>query len=138
MGAHDVSFEDIVVGDTASFSRTWDEKDVLNFAELSGDANPLHVDEEYAGTTPFKQRLVHGMLLGALCSRFVGMYLPGKRCLYLSQTLAFKKPVFINDTVLVTGKIIAKSEVTKILTIAITITKGEEVVMVGEAHAQAL
>ncbi len=138
MRPRDVSFEDIQVGDSASFSRTWSEKDVLLFAELSGDTNPLHVDEEYAKGTAFKQRLVHGMLLGALCSRFVGMHLPGQRCLYLNQTLAFKKPVFINDTVQVVGKVIAKSEVTKILTIAITVTKGEEVVMLGEAHTQVL
>ncbi len=138
MGPKDVLFEDIQVGDTASFSRTWSEKDVLVFSELSGDSNPLHLDEEYAKGTVFKQRLVHGMLLGALCSRFVGMYLPGKKCLYLSQTLAFKKPVFINDTVQLVGKIVAKSEATKILTIAITVTKGDEVVMLGEARTQVL
>ncbi len=138
MEARDISFEDIHVGDTATFSRTWSEKDVLDFAEISGDTNPLHVDEEYAKTTMFKQRLVHGMLLGSLCSQFVGMYIPGKKCLYLNQTLAFKKPVYIGDTVDVRGEVVAKSDATKIITIAITMTKGEEVVVVGESHAQVI
>lgn len=138
MTPRELAMDDIHVGDTASFSRTWDEEDVTSFANLSGDTNPLHVDKDYAATTVFKKRVVHGMLLGSLCSRFVGMYLPGKRCLYLHQTLAFKKAVFINDTVDVVGTVTAKSEVTKILTIAISIKRNEDVVMTGEAHVQVL
>lgn len=138
MKPRDLVMDDIHIGDTSSFSRTWTEEDVTSFANLSGDTNPLHVDKEYAAMTVFKKRVVHGMLLGSLCSRFVGMYLPGKRCLYLHQTLAFKKPVFINDTVDVVGVVTSKSEVTKILTIAISMKKNEEVVMTGEAHVQVL
>lgn len=138
MTPRELAMDDIHVGDTASFSRTWAEEDVTSFANLSGDTNPLHIDKDYAATTVFKKRVVHGMLLGSLCSRFVGMYLPGKRCLYLHQTLAFKKAVFINDTVDVVGTVTAKSEVTKILTIAISIKRNEDVVMTGEAHVQVL
>ncbi len=138
MKAEDLRMEDIQIGDTASFDRLWTEEDVLIFATLSGDTNPLHMDDDYAQTTQFKKRLVHGMLVASVCSTLVGMYIPGKRCLYLSQTLSFKKPVFIGDTVVVTGVVTAKSSVTKILSIAITVRKGEEEVMIGEAKVQVL
>jgi acyl dehydratase len=138
MEAQDFALEDIHVGDTASFSRTWTEEDVLSFAKLSGDVNPLHTDSIYAETTQFKERLVHGMLVASLCSTFVGMYIPGKRCLYINQTVSFKKPVFIGDTVVVTGTVIAISNATKIVTISISIKKGDEEVLVGEARAQVL
>jgi 3-hydroxybutyryl-CoA dehydratase len=133
MNAKNLSFSEIKVGDTASFSRVWTEKDVIAFAELSGDENPLHLDEEYAKTKSFGQRLVHGMLLGSLCSALVGMYLPGKRCLYLSQKLVFKNPVFISDTVDVRGTVTLKSQSTKVLSVFIVMKKGEEVVVEGEA-----
>lgn len=138
MNAKDLRMEDIHVGDTASFSRTWTDEDVQNFASISGDVNPLHMNDEYAKTTQFGRRLVHGMLLGSLCSQFVGMYIPGKRCLYLSQTLIFKKPVFIGDTVIVTGTITAISESTRIISILIVITKDGEEVVIGESKVQVL
>lgn len=138
MNAKELSFDEIKVGDTDSFSRTWTEEDVTTFANLSGDMNPLHMDNSYAEETQFKQRLVHGMLLGSLCSRFVGMYIPGKKCLYLNQTLSFKKPVFIGDTVEVMGTVTSKSEMTKVLFIFIVIKKGDEIVMNGEAKVQVI
>ena len=134
----DLSLSEIEVGQSASFSRTWTEEDIINFSLLSGDNNPLHIDEEYAKTTPFKQRLVHGMLVGSLCSQFVGMHIPGKRCLYLRQSLVFKKPVFIGDTVDVTGTVIAKSESTSILSISIVIKKEGMTVLEGDAQVQVL
>lgn len=132
----DLSIDDIKVGDTADFERTWLESDVMDFARLSGDTNPLHTDENYASTTKFGKRLVHGMLLGALCSTLVSMYLPGKRCLYLKQDLSFRKPVFIGETVKIKGAVTAKSISTKILTVSIEIKKGTDIVAVGEAHVQ--
>lgn len=138
MKAKELSFDEIKVGDTDSFSRTWTEEDIIAFAKLSGDHNPLHTDDSYAKGTQFGQRLVHGMLLGSLCSRFVGMYIPGKNCLYLNQTLSFKKPVFIGDAVEVVGTVTSKSESTKILSISIIIKKGEEVVVEGEAKVQVI
>jgi acyl dehydratase len=138
MEARDLVMEDIQVGDAASFDRLWTEEDVSMFAKLSGDTNPLHMDDEYAQTTQFKGRLVHGMLVASLCSTLVGMYLPGKKCLYLSQTLTFKKPVFIGDTVSVTGVVISKSSVTKLLSISISIRNGKEEVVAGDARVQIL
>ncbi len=134
----DLSFEDIAVGMSTSFSRTISTEDVESFAKLSGDYNPLHIDDAYAKTTKFGKRVVHGMLLGALCSQLVGMHLPGKRCLYLQQTLSFKKPVFVGDMVSVQGVVEAKSPATKVLDIAISIMRDTEEVASGLAKVQVL
>jgi len=134
--ARDFAFEDISVGEKASFERVITERDIASFAELSGDFNPLHLDPAYAAQTKFGKPLAHGMLLGALCSALVGMHLPGKRCLYLAQTLAFKNPVFAGDALTVSGTVTAKSESTRILTIAIAISKGEAIAAEGEAKVQ--
>ena len=136
MKARDLTIDDIKVYDKISFEHTFSEQDVQTFSELSGDANPLHMDDSYAKTTHFKRRLVHGMLVGSLFSTFVGMYIPGKRCLYLYQTLAFKKPVFINETLLVECHVVSKSESTKVLTLSLNIKKNNEVVLEGEAKVQ--
>jgi acyl dehydratase len=138
MEAKDIPFEDIVVGDTASFERTLTADNITAFATLSGDSNPLHVSEEYAKTTQFGKPLVYGMLLAGLFSTLVGMHLPGKRCLYLGQTLQFKKPVFAGDTVQVTGTVVTKSDSTRLLTINTVITKCTEEVVTGVATVQVL
>lgn len=129
----DRRFEDIAVGERVSFERTFSMEDVRTFAALSGDWNPLHLDEAYAASTRFKRPLVHGMLLGALCSALVGMYLPGKRCVYVRQTLSFRKPVPVGDAVLVAGVVTEKIESTRMLTIAISITHGSDIVTEGAA-----
>jgi len=138
MKPKNLSIEDIQVGDSASFDRVFSEQDVADFARLSGDENPLHMDEAYAADTKFKHRLVHGMLIGSLCSQLVAMHLPGKRCLYLSQTLFFKNPLYINDIVSVSGTVETKSVSTKMLDIAISIKKGSTEVLKGTARVQLL
>lgn len=138
MNPKDLSIDDISVGDSVSFDRTWTDEDVRMFALLSKDMNPLHLDEKYARTTKFKQRVVHGMLVGSACSELVGMHLPGKRCLYLRQTLSFKKPVFIGDTVTVRGIVKTKSVSTGILEISILIKKRDDEVVDGTATVQVL
>lgn len=138
MEARDLRLEDIAVGDTASFERTIQESDTAVFIQLSGDHNPLHTDAAYAEQTSFGRPIVHGMLLGALCSTLVGMYLPGKRCLYLSQSLRFKKPVYAGDTITVTGTVQSKSVATRVLTIGISLCRGVEEVVAGEAQVQVL
>lgn len=134
----DVSFEDIAVGDSASFERAFTTEDVQAFAQLVGDENPLHTDESYAAGTPFKKPLVHGMLAGALCSTLVGMHLPGKRCLYLRQTLSFKKPIFIGDNLLVKGVVTEKVVATRMLSVAISILRDDVCVIEGTATVQVL
>jgi 3-hydroxybutyryl-CoA dehydratase len=136
MTLRDFSFDDITVGQTASFSRTITEADVASFVALSGDKNPLHTDPVYAARTEFERPVVHGMLLGALCSALVGVHLPGKRALYLGQTLNFKKPVYPGDTLMVEGTVTQKSTATHLVHIAIEMHRGSEKVFDGVASVQ--
>lgn len=87
------------IGQKAFVEKTISEEDVRHFAEISGDDNPLHLDEAYAAGSRFGKRVVHGMLAASLISRVIGTKLPGKGTIYLSQSLKFLKPVFIGDTV---------------------------------------
>ncbi|MDQ1639155.1 MAG: 3-hydroxybutyryl-CoA dehydratase [Pyrinomonadaceae bacterium] len=96
------------IRDTASISRQITDADIRAFAELSGDFNPVHLDDEFARTTRFGRRIAHGMLGASLISTVLGTKLPGQGAIYLSQTLQFLAPVFPGDT------ITAKVTVTKI------------------------
>ena len=115
------SLDTIKIGQKKDFVITINEQMIEQFAKLSGDYNPLHVDDEYAKKTDFKHRICHGMLLASFFSQLVGMYLPGENALYLSQTLKFQSPCFINDTITVQGKVVNKSISTKIITIKTSI-----------------
>jgi 3-hydroxybutyryl-CoA dehydratase len=103
--AKGVYFEDLKVGDEASLSNTVTEATINAFAEVSGDKNPVHVDAAYAETTMFKGRIAHGMLSAGYISAVFGMKLPGPGAIYISQTLNFKAPVRIGDTVVTTVKV---------------------------------
>lgn len=92
-------FEDLSLGMSASFTRTVTEADIVLFTAVSGDLNPIHVNEEYARKTMFKGRIAHGILTAALISAVLGNQLPGPGCIYLSQTLKFLAPVKAGDTV---------------------------------------
>lgn len=92
-------FDDLKIGMTALYSRTFTDTDLRNFSGVSGDTNPMHLNAEYAKTTVFKQCIVHGMLTASLLSTVIGTKLPGPGCLYVSQTLQFKAPVYVGDTV---------------------------------------
>ncbi len=87
------------VGDTASIARKIRDKDICAFAELTGDRNPVHLDGAFAQKTRFGRRIAHGMLGASLISAVLGTELPGKGSIYLSQTLQFLGPVYIDDTV---------------------------------------
>ena len=104
--ANGVFFEDLSVGQEASLSTTVSEADIVAFAEISGDKNPVHIDAQYAASTMFKERIAHGMLSAAYISAVFGMKLPGPGAIYISQTLNFKAPVKIGDTVVTTVKVI--------------------------------
>ncbi len=103
--AKGVFFEDLSVGQEASLSNTVSEANIVAFAEISGDRNPVHLDADYAATTMFKERIAHGMLSAAYISAVFGMKLPGPGAIYISQTLKFKAPVKIGDTVVTTVKV---------------------------------
>jgi 3-hydroxybutyryl-CoA dehydratase len=100
-----VFFEDLSVGQEASLSKTVTEADIGAFAEISGDKNPVHLDAQYAAGTMFKERIAHGMLSAAYISAVFGMKLPGPGAIYISQTLNFKAPVKIGDTVVALVKL---------------------------------
>ncbi len=90
------------VGQTASLSRTISSDDIESFARISGDDNPVHLDEEFAKQTRFGRRIAHGMFAAGLISAAVGTRLPGYGAIYMEQSLRFRRPVFIGDTVTVT------------------------------------
>lgn len=89
----------LVPGNTAYFSKTISEADIYSYAGISCDTNQLHLDEEYAKTTQFGKRIAHGMLPAGFISAVIGTKLPGPGTIYLGQTLKFRKPVFIGDTI---------------------------------------
>lgn len=90
---------DLTIGQTASLTKAFTEKDVESFAELSLDKNELHINDEYAKESIFKQRIVHGFLSGSLISAVIGTILPGKGAIYLHQDMDFKKPVYIGEEI---------------------------------------
>lgn len=120
----------IRVGDTASFSKTVTETDVVLYAGISGDFNPVHVDAQAAKSSLFGQRIAHGMLSAGFISNVLGTQLPGPGSIYLGQELKFLKPVYIGDTVTaivtVTERIVEKNRL-KLSTVAIN-QRGETVI----------
>ena len=119
------TFDEIEIGLTKQFQIIITESMIDDFAKISGDYNPLHMDEKFAQSRDFINRVCHGMLLGSLFSRLVGMYIPGKHGLYFSQSLDFRQPCFIGDTITVSSIVIDKSPSTKILKIESKITNQE-------------
>ena len=115
------SFDEIEIGLEHHFEINIDEKLQEDFAKISGDFNPLHMDEQFAKKSKFGRRICHGMLLSSFFSRLVGMYLPGKNALYFSQNLNFVEPCFIGDKIIVKGEVIDKSEATRMIKIKTTI-----------------
>ncbi|GAA0582281.1 MaoC family dehydratase [Caenispirillum bisanense] len=126
-------YEDIEVGHKASFGKTITEADILMFAGVSGDTNPVHLNQEYAETTMFKGRIAHGMLSAALISTVFGTKLPGPGCIYVGQSLKFKAPVRIGDTVTATVECTGKLDDKKFCTFRTVCTVGGKTVIDGEA-----
>lgn len=121
-------------GDTASISKTITDDDIHRFAEVTGDHNPLHLDEEFAGTTRFGRRIAHGMLSASLISSVIANELPGQGSIYLGQTLQFVAPVFPGDTVTARVTVISVREDKPIIKLETACTnQRDEVVIKGEA-----
>jgi 3-hydroxybutyryl-CoA dehydratase len=116
------SFDEIELGMQKSFKVDISKNMLDVFGRDTGDYNPLHMSEEYASSTSFKKRVCSGMFLASFFSRLVGMYLPGKHALHISQSLTFVNPCFIGETITVEGKVIDKSPATKIIKLETTIT----------------
>lgn len=126
-------FEDLSVGQSASFGKTVTEADILLFAAVSGDTNPVHINAEFAAGTMFKERIAHGMLSAGLISTVLGTRLPGPGTIYLSQTLKFRAPVRIGDTVTATATVASLDAAKKRATLATICTVGGKPVLEGEA-----
>jgi 3-hydroxybutyryl-CoA dehydratase len=121
-------------GDKAEITKTIDEADIQAFAEVTGDHNPIHLDDEFAKTTRFKRRIAHGMLSASLISAVLANKLPGEGSIYLGQTLEFRAPVFPGDevTARVTVKEIREDKsIVKLETICVN--QRDEIVIRGEA-----
>ncbi len=94
-----LTFEDLSIGMTEKLAKTVSSSDVVGFAEISGDRNPIHLSEHFAAKTPFGTRIAHGLYTASLISAVLGTRLPGPGAIYISQSLNFRAPVKIGDTV---------------------------------------
>ncbi len=125
--------EDLQEGMTAVFGKTITDADILMFAGVSGDTNPVHLNEEFAAGTAFQGRIAHGMLTASLISTVLGTKLPGPGCVYLSQNLKFLAPVRVGDTVRAEVIITAIDRLRRRVTFATACKVGGKSVLEGEA-----
>jgi len=126
-------FEDLTVGQKASFGKTITEADIVLFAAVTGDTNPMHLNAEYASTSIFGERIAHGMLAAGLITKVMGTQLPGPGTIYMSQTLRFRAPVRIGETVTAVVEITAlNAEKHRATLRTVCLVKGEPV-LEGEA-----
>lgn len=127
-------YDQIRVGDKAHYAKTISEQDVTDFARITGDVNPVHVDEEFARRSLFGRRIAHGFLSGSLFSTVLGTRFPGPGTIYLRQEMEFVKPVFIGDTITAECEVIEKKDDKKILTFRTTLRNQQgETVLAGRA-----
>lgn len=132
-------FNEIQVGQKAEWRHTLTQEDVNQFVELTGDRNPLHVDATFAAGTNYRKPVVHGMLTASYVSSLIGMALPGKGALWTSQTFEFIQPAFVGDTLTVLGEVTQKSEATRLLVLAVSVTNQHGQVLVkGTSHVRLL
>lgn len=122
------------VGDRAELTRTISDEAVRSFATSTGDTNPIHLDEAYAAGTRFGRRIAHGILVSGVVSAVLGTRLPGPGAVYLSQSLQFRAPVFVGDTVTAAVEVIAVRSDKPVVTLRTTCTRQDGVIAVeGEA-----
>ena len=100
-GLSNYTLDEITIGQTASYSKQVEVRDIQLFAAVSGDVNPVHLDPDFAASTQFERCIAHGMLSGAIISAAIAMKLPGPGTIYLSQSMSFRRPVYPGDTVTV-------------------------------------
>lgn len=127
------SIDELAVGMTATFSKTVTDADLVLFAGVTGDTNPVHIDADYAAGTMFGSRIAHGMLSAGFISAVLGTRLPGPGCIYLSQTLKFRAPVRVGDTVEARVEVIEIDPAKRRIKCDTRAVVGETVVVEGEA-----
>jgi 3-hydroxybutyryl-CoA dehydratase len=129
------TYEEISIGDSASFSKTITEADIILFAGISGDFNPLHMNEEYAKTTAFGKRIAHGGLAASLLAPVLGNQLPGLGTVALETTTKFRKPTYIGDTITCMVEVTAKLAKIKAIDMKILwINQNEETICKGNCR----
>ena len=132
---HGYYLEDLSVGMTDVYSKTVSEADIVMFAGISGDTNPVHLCQLFAEGTVFKERIAHGMLGASFISTVLGTRLPGPGCIYLSQNLRFRAPVKAGDTVVARVTVKEINQEKKRVTLETVCKVGDTVVIEGEAIA---
>lgn len=130
---HGFFFEDLRVGQTAVVARTLTEADIVLFAGISGDTNPVHINQEFAAGTMFSGRIAHGMLTASFISTVIGTKLPGPGAIYLSQSLRFKAPVRVGDTLWARATVTELVPEKRRASLATTVTVRDKIVLEGEA-----
>lgn len=129
-----LSFNEIIIGQKAEYSRLITETDIQRFAEVSGDFNPVHMDEEFAKKTFFKGRIAHGLLSASFISTVLAKELPGPGSIYLRQELNFKRPVKIGDKITAKVEVISKdNEKKRIILSSICTNQKNEIVIDGQS-----
>jgi acyl dehydratase len=130
-----LTYDEISVGQTADYSKQVGDNDIRMFAAVSGDVNPVHLDEAFAAGTMFGGRIAHGMLTGAVISAALAMELPGPGTIYLGQTMRFLRPVRIGDRISVHLEVTGKRDDKKVVTLACEVTNQDgKPVVTGEAQ----
>ena len=133
---HDKKYEDVLVDDVFTFNHTFSREDIDVFSKITGDRNLLHLDRDFALRKGFKSEAVFGMLSASLFSRLIGMYCPGKNALYLSQSIDFKKPLFVNSEITVKGTVLKKFDKFKMIKMKTEIIDDTNIYITGEASAR--
>ena len=132
LGLQTLYFEDLKLGMRESLRKTVENEDVIGFAELSGDHNPIHLSDHFARNTRFGERIVHGLYTASLISAVIGMRLPGPGAVYISQTLNFLGPVKIGDDIEVSVEVIELTEKGRRVRLKCECRVGEKLVLDGE------
>jgi len=128
-----ITYDELNIGDSATYTRTLTEEELVLFAAVSGDVNPVHLDKEYASKSLFKERIAHGMWSGALISAALATVIPGPGTVYLEQSLNFKRPVKLEDTLTIKLTVLRKEERNRVVFECEVINQDSDLVVTGEA-----
>ena len=128
-----ITYDELQEGDSATYIRTLTEDELVLFAAVSGDVNPVHLDSEFAAESVFKERIAHGMWSGSLISAALATVMPGPGTIYLEQSLSFKRPVKLDDTLTVNLKVISKERKSRVIFSCDVRNQNDEQVVFGDA-----
>jgi len=128
-----ITYDELQENDSATYVRTLTEDELVLFAAVSGDVNPVHLDSEFAAESVFRERIAHGMWSGSLISAALATVMPGPGTIYLEQSLAFKRPVKLDDTLTVNLKVISKERKNRVVFLCDVRNQNDEQVVVGDA-----